>query len=259
MHKISTFGSNDSSKQNLMNQIEQHPRLNLSNLTLIESKIILGSFPTWTLTGSDTEKNNQKETERTENGDIPYFYGSSSNRFWIWYKNYIDQSIPIKDISSIEKSLKRNEIGITDVIISCSRKGKSALDKHLTNRTYNFTFFKYPKKGQTLKILCTSKGVMNDMFLSRKFFNIHPHLSINQKESNNFQKKLAPNFNGNLELVRMPFYQEIDVHQGGKIKCFALPSPGSPFRRLIDFGHVADSSDKFLSNYLKTVFDWFNT
>ena len=121
--------------------MEQHPRLDLSKLPLSESKIILGSFPTWTLTEPDPERIDgtyEKELERKRNGDMPFFYGSSSNRFWSWYKIHVDENILLESIISIQNSLKKNRIGITDMIISCERKNKSALDKHLINRTYNY-------------------------------------------------------------------------------------------------------------------------
>jgi predicted ATP-binding protein involved in virulence len=149
--------------------MEHHPRLNQSDLIIRKPKIILGSFPPWSLTEPDFEKFEtltQKEFERINNRDFPFFYGSYVNRFWNWYQKFIDEAISKEDIDSIQKSLKEKSIGITDVIISCTRKDRSALDKHLTNRTYNHQFFKYPKKGETIKILCTSKGVMNEMLLN---------------------------------------------------------------------------------------------
>ena len=243
--------------------MEHHPRFNVAELPLTQSKIILGSFPTWSLTDPDLNKNESfkdKEVSRIKNGDIPFFYGSSSNRFWNWYKDYIDESISIYNIESIKNSLIENGIGITDMIIRCSRKDKSALDKHLTNRIYNHKFFNYPEKGEVLRILCTSKGVMNNMLLSNKFFKIHPRLSINIQASKDFEIKISEKFNGDLSLVRAPLYQKIDIESGGSIECLALPSPGSPFRRLLDFGFSSNKTDNtqvFLNNYLDAAFDWF--
>ncbi len=238
--------------------MEIHPRINLSNPVLKQSKIILGSFPTWSLSASQTnEIKLEKENARIENNDIPFFFGSSVNRFWAWYNKYVDNEVSIKNINSLEKSLKSNSIGITDLIFSCHRKDKSSLDKHLTKRTYNHNFFEYPKKEETLKILCTSKGVMNEMLLNKKFFKTHSELQINIKKSDGFQNRFMKKFNGNQNHIKNPFCVSIETETGGIIECTSIPSPGSPFRRLVDFGFDSNDSNQFLDNYLKVVFDWF--
>src|SRR4051812_8244570 len=105
--------------------MEFHPRINVKNPILTNKKIILGSFPTWTLTDSDDELvSTQKLSERAKNGDIPFFYGSATNKFWGWYQLYVDSKISVKNITEIEASLMRNSMGITDVIISCLRKDR---------------------------------------------------------------------------------------------------------------------------------------
>lgn len=235
--------------------MEHHPRIDISNPLIKESKIILGSFPTWSLTKPDT---NQKRIDRSKNGDIKYFYGSSKNRFWTWYQKFVDASVLKEDLDSIQKSLSENSIGITDAIISCVRKDKSALDKHLTRRTYNHQFFKLPNTNETLKFLCTSKGVMNEMLLNKSFFKLYPHLKIDEEKSNYFQTQMINEAKGDLSLVRKSFYKLIEIESGGTIECIALPSPGSPYRKLADFGFNSDNADVYLDKYLKIAFDWFN-
>lgn len=240
--------------------MEHHPRTKISKPVIDNQRIILGSFPTWSLTDPDPEKNenlSQKEEARKKNGDVQFYYGSSINRFWNWYKKYIDSSAVKGNLDTIQNSLLKNDIGITDVIISCSRKNKSALDKHLTKRTYNHQFFNYPKKGETLKILCTSKGVLNEMLLNSKFFKLHDSLIINLEESEINQKKITNTLNGNSNLVRNPFYRILEMESGGTIECMCTPSPGSPYRRLVDFGCTTEDADTFLDEYLSFVFNWF--
>jgi len=238
--------------------MEIHPRIKLRDSSLKTSKIILGSFPTWTLTSSQFDEiRNEKEITRIKNNDIPFFFGSSINKFWNWYYEYVDCKIIINDIKSIKKSLKVNKIGITDVIFSCKRSGKSSLDQHLTSRVYNHIFFEYPKKGKTLKILCTSKGVMNQMLFNKKFFKTHQELKINFKESVNFQNKIVKKSKGQLNNIKKPLCLIINTEIGGVIECVSIPSPGSPYRRLVDFGFDSNDSDKFLDDYLKVAFDWF--
>ncbi len=240
--------------------MEYHPRINVTDKKLNEQRIILGSFPTWALTLPDVDKGEnveEKELERIKNKDINYFYGSSINQFWNWYKEFLDHKISKENISSIDASLKSNKIGITDVIFSCERNNRSGLDKHLTNRTYNQSFFRYPAKGETIKILCTSKGVMNEMLLNKNFFALHPLLSIDYALSDNYQAELIKKINGNLNSVRNPFYKIMTCESGGTIECMAIPSPGSPYRRLMDFGIKDQSPQIYLSNYLKEAFSWF--
>ncbi len=237
---------------------EFNPRISISDPVLQQSKIIVGSFPTWSLSNSKKTKiNKEKDSARIKNNEMPFFFGSSSNKFWDWYNIYFDGGIIKNDINSIQASLKIKAIGITDLIISCNRKDKSALDKHLTKRIYNHNFFTYPKEGEKLKILCTSKGLMNDILLNGMFFKLHPQLKIDLKESNILQERMIEKINGNSELIKNPFCRSLHNDFGGIIECISIPSPGSPYRRLIDFGCESKDLNSFLDNYLKVVFNWF--
>lgn len=237
---------------------EYHPRIHESQKPLTTGRIILGSFPIWSLTESDLddELTLSKMKRRVQNGDFQFFYGSINNKFWQWYQNYIDDQIKCNSIESISQSIDRNNIGITDVIFSCVRKGTSALDKHLSSRKYNHKFFVYPKKGETLKVLCTSKGVMNDMLLNGVFFKIHNNIIPNEQQSNNLQEKILKSLNRDNNLSK-PIVRVLEVRGGGTIECFSTPSPGSPYRRLIDFGYTNGDTDAYLNKYLKIVFQWF--
>lgn len=240
--------------------MEFHPRIDVQNPLIEEDKIVLGSFPIWTLSDVRAENvqiNRERLRERLKNEEMDFYYGSRGNHFWLWYQKYLDLQISIKDASSIRNSLKENSIGITDLIVSCDRKGRSALDKHLTNRTYNHAFLKLPEKGEKKKILCTSKGVMNDMLLNKHFFDKFRPLKVNASKSSNFQEEIIKNIKGELPLVTKPFFQYIECDDGGTIEVFSLPSPGSPYRKLETFGLGINSRTDYLHNYLLTVFEWF--
>lgn len=240
--------------------MEFHPRINVHSPQVENSRIILGSFPTWSLADSLNEViSAQKKIEKEKNGDIPFFYGSSTNKFWHWYQTYVDDQLSVKNVFEIEKSLSRQSISITDVIISCLRKDKSALDKHLSKRSYNHLFFKYPKKGQKVKILCTSKGVMNEMLLNKEFYEKHPNLLLLEKESIEFQNRILLNTKGDPSLIKQPFYRALKCDNGGTIECFSIPSPGSPYRRLVDFGLNSGNLQEYLHTYLCNVFEWFKS
>jgi len=147
---------------------EYHPWVSIDTPRITQPKIILGSFPIWSLTRHELDPNEQSHfvsIRIKKTGEFPFFYGSAVNRFWLWYQTYLDVHIELLNKDSILSSLQANQIGITDAILSCTRKEKSALDKDLSKRLYNHRFFTYPQTGEVKKILCTSKGVMNEMLL----------------------------------------------------------------------------------------------
>jgi len=240
-----------------MHEKEYHPRLDLNSLRLNQQRIILGSFPIWSLSANlqahHNNDNNAVAQDAVKKKEFPYFYGSSKNKFWSWYKTYFDVDVLPSNVESIKNSLQSNHIGITDVILSCKRKGKSSLDKDLYQRTYNLNFFLYPKLNETLKILCTSKGVMNEMLLCNEFFTIHTKLKLNQINSEIHQKRFIEKTNGDPSLIRKPIFIELNVESGGKIQCLSIPSPGSPYRKLNDFGIFEVSN---LDTYLIEAFNW---
>ncbi|MBI3235299.1 MAG: hypothetical protein HYZ42_14905 [Bacteroidetes bacterium] len=238
--------------------MEFHPRINLKNPVLLENRIILGSFPTWQFTAAKcNEEALEKEMLITKKGEISFYYGSWRNQFWSWYRQYVDQLIVPDDLPSIKKSLDANLIGITDVIYCCKRHGRSALDKHLYERSYNHNFFRVPNKGEVIKILCTSKGVMNEMLLINSFFKVFPELKTNENESKKFQENLLKTIDGDPNIIKSPFFTFLEFGNGGRIEVLSTPSPGSPYRRLIDFGLTDASANEYLQKYLTQVFKWF--
>lgn len=231
------------------------------NNHLSQNRIILGSFPTWSLTTTDTEKEEsekEKQIIRAKNGDLPYYYGSASNKFWSWYSIFFDNSVQPNDLLAIQKSLKSNKIGITNIIISAKRKDRSSFDYDLSKRVYNYRFFDYPKEGNILKVLCTSKTVLNEMLLSHKFFSTHTRLSICENATNLLKETLFSSEFIDLERLNQPLCHSINVEEGGKIECVSIPSPGSPFRGLNHFGKLKEMQSKeFIRKYLTNVFSWF--
>lgn len=231
--------------------MEFHPRIDIERPQLAESRIILGSFPTFPY----TLKGNPKPMA-TDNQQKPaFFYGSERNRFWHWYREFIDHESEKAAVESLLHSLKRHQIGITDAIYSCERKGQSSSDTDLTKRVYNHRFFRTPATGETIRILCTSKGVMNNMLLIPAFFSVHTELTINKKASEQQQHALIAQLGGTDPVN--PIIRVLDVAGGGTIECRALPSPGSPYRSLKNFGFVSGNAQQYLHSYLETTFSWF--
>lgn len=231
------------------------------NKKLSQKKIILGSFPTWTLTTPDKTKGEteeEKSAERRKNGDLPFYYGSSTNVFWNWYSAFVDDLVHPTDLIAIKNSLEKNKIGITNVITSAKRKEKSSFDYDLYDRTYNFNFFIYPRVEENLRILCTSKAVLNEMLFAKGFFEKHPSISKDIDETSNLRKCIINGINETHGEMNQPICQALKVNGGGTIECVSIPSPGSPFRGLQYFGKPKEMQSKlFLRSYLKNVFSWF--
>lgn len=244
--------------------MERHPRINLNEFPLAEPRVILGSFPTWSLTEADLSKFETEEVKaevRLANNDIQFFYGSRTNRFWDWYMKYLDPTINRENVTSIKESLKKHQIGITDMILSCDRKGRSALDKHLTRRSYNRNFLNLTTNQQiTTKILCTSKGVMNEMLFRDVNSYFPSQIVFDTEGAKRMERLIMERIGGILPPVSQPIFKRIIINGKLILECFALPSPGSPYRRLKDFGcNTKQKNVDFLDSYLSFVFNWFNT
>jgi hypothetical protein len=226
---------------------EFHPA-NEKDTKLSEPRIILGSFPTSRFT-------RKSEAEPIGKGRSAHFYGGERNQFWGWLAAFLDEPGIKSDAGYRDEVLKRLGVGLTDMIWSCDRKGQSALDSDLTNRCYNHDFFSYPEIGSKLKILCTSKGVMNDMLLSNGFFTAHPGYHGNHVATMTFQEAFLQQIGGKIPAAPLVRVLEADSH--GVIECLALPSPGSPFRSLKNFGYTEGDAVQYLENYLLQAFRWF--
>jgi len=236
-------------------EIEIHPFL-AKGITKNAKKLILGSFPVYAITKPDNEK---KREIRFVNSFVHFFYGSCYNHFWGLYRLYIDHNINLPvNINQIIKSLNDNKIAISDTIYSCERNNFSSLDKDLIKRVYNRDIIeKLIKKGVN-KILCTSKGVLYDLekqIISKKnkSFGL-----VDKKASFELQNKFIKSINGDVNQVSKPI-SIIFIIGGKKIEALAIPSPGSPQRKIKQFGFNGIDSEVFISNYFENAFNWLNT
>jgi hypothetical protein len=229
---------------------EIHPFLELAKVSKA-TKLILGSFPVYSITLPDSE---DKKRIRKSDGTVPFFCGSCHSSFWTLYHLFIDNYLQIP-ISSEEalKSLLKNEISISDMILQCERKGKSALDSDLSKRLYNIEMMnEYLSSGVT-KILCTSKGVM-EMF--------HDHIvkkskTINYQEfeSKKWQSQIISELNGDESQIRKLICKQY-TFKGKTIRLISIPSPGSPQRQLKQFGFIGDDWRTYADKYFEFSFKW---
>jgi len=237
-------------KKEIMKQKEIHPYLDQGKIDGA-TKLILGSFPVYACTHPD---NKEKETIRNKTGTVNFFYGSCKSQFWGLYHQYIDDqvTVPVKKKFAIE-SLKKHKIAISDTIISCNRKDKSALDSDLTDRLYNTKMIQDIIKSGAIKILCTSKGVMDD--LTKRMIKPLDETIYDENETIKFQNIILQELGGRLPKGAKSFCN-VFKYKGNLLSVIAIPSPGSPQRQIDKFGWVSGSGVEYASKYFKYAFNW---
>lgn len=234
-----------------INEIESHPFLELGE-AIPTSRMIVGTFPIYSLTKPETEHKIQLQ----QRGDLSFFYGSKRNKLWSWYKEYVDKAVEIESPQSILSSLQNKGIAISDVIMECSRINESFEDSKLKNVQWNLNLCAIIE-SRIDKIICTSKstlgamGWLRDKILMPEGFTVNQHRSIHLHQ---YILNTIPDHNSTVRLVAQ-------VLQKGRrsIQIVAIPSPGSPNRRLIDFGYIkgVHTTSVFLNSYLRHAFNWF--
>lgn len=235
-----------------VNELEIHPFLSLGE-NILGSRMIVGTFPIFSLTQPRTQRKIELQKVR---GDMSFFYGSRSNLFWTWYKKYVDPNLSLGSPSAIIASLHLNKIAISDVIKECTRIEESFEDANLRNKVWNLQLATLIEANIS-KVICTSKassgamGWLNHKVLTPAGFTISPVATL-RLHSNilsvmpNSKKKIMP-------------VAQVFRKGGRQISIVALPSPGSPQRRLIDFGYdkKVHTTSTFLDSYLRGAFKWF--
>ena len=229
---------------------ETHPFLELGKVPNA-TKLILGSFPVYSITLPDSE---DKQRIRKSDGTVPFFYGSRHSSFWGLYHLYIDDGlqIPIKSELAIQ-SLKNNNISISDIISSCERNGKSALDQDLTKRVYNIEMINEFLNSGVTKILCTSKGVM-EMFHER-VVKKSKTIIYQESESKKWQTQIISNLTGDESQIKK-LICKIYLFKGKTIRLISIPSPGSPQRQLKQFGFKGNDWRTYADKYFEFSFKW---
>ncbi len=230
---------------------EEHPFLNLGE-NIKGKRMIVGTFPVYSITYPQTEL---KKTMLKERGDRPFFYGSRSSSWWNWYQQYVDGNTDIQNVDSIINSLDSNGIAISDVIKYCYRKEYSFQDTDLHSITWNMDLSKRISSGIE-KIICTSKSEQGAMGWLRKEILSRSGFSFSESKTKELHTAILsaiPGSNGEIRPIANVFEKNSRL-----IRVVAVPSPGSPFRRLNDFGRVPviHKSDYYLNAYLNSVFDW---
>ncbi len=237
-----------------INEIESHPYLHTCE-AIAASRMIVGTFPIYSLTNPRTPRKEQLQQERN---DISFFYGSRSNYFWSWYKKYIDALVDVQNPQSIIDSLRMKKISISDVVKSCSRVDESFEDNKLRNKIWNDSLATVIEQSVD-KVICTSKSASGAMgWLVEKIL-IPSGFTVNQNESAQLHLHILNTIAQSNKQVKP--VAKVLTKDKRTVKIIALPSPGSPQRRLSNFGYVKDvhSTTDYLNQYLLETFNWFMT
>ena len=249
-------------------EIEIHPYLHQGNIRGA-TKLILGSFPVYECTDQD---NAIKQQNRLNEGTVRFFYGSNRNSLWSKYSLYVDNAIIQPwNADLILNSLRDNQIAVSDTIKSCERyiyktDKKSGLrilypfsseDSALKNKTWNREGIQNLISGGVIKILCTSKAVLNDL---EKQIICHGRNPIGRKDNQSsqlFQSQFIHRVGGNNNLITNEIAKKFIVGNR-QIFALAIPSPGSPQRKIHEFGCENQERLIYANNYFENAFNWLS-
>jgi hypothetical protein len=235
-----------------LNELEFHPYLKVGE-SIPGSRMIIGTFPIYSVTKPwSTVKSNFV----LERNDMLFFYGSRANMFWHWYKNFIDNTVNPRNNRSIHASLIRNKISISDVATRCCRIGYSFKDQDLKRKMWN-QLLGAIIENRISRIICTSKSDSGAMGWLRDKILLQNGFRLDSTASTALHNSILQPINGsNLSVKKIGI---VLTKSAKRVSIVALPSPGSPERRLGNFGYVPSihSTSIFLNDYLQNVFQWF--
>jgi hypothetical protein len=248
-------------------ELETHPYLQ-QGLINGATKLILGSFPVYECTDRD---NDMKQLNRLNEGTVRFFYGSNRNSLWAKYSHYIDNTISQPWNSGlIIESLTERGIAISDTIKSCERylykKNKktgerilypySSEDSALHTIEWNTNILKQLITKGVTKVICTSKKVLADLesqIICKRPYTIG---RLDNLASHQFQLDFIENIGGNLEVIKNPISKVFNL-RNHCLTALAIPSPGSPQRKIKDFGCVESCKVEYAERYFNHAFEWF--
>jgi hypothetical protein len=217
------------------------------------TKLILGSFPVYECTDQD---NSRKQQSRQHEGTVRFFYGSVDSEFWRLYRKYIDNLIALPpNPNLILQSLAQRNIAISDTITSCERHDYSSLDNKLIYRTYNRQGIQTLIYNGVRKILCTSKGVLNDLEHQIIGYGNKPFGQVDNIFSIEFQNEFIATIGGDHSQIKN-IISKVFLIDDFQVVALAIPSPGSPQRQLATFGFNDLDWRKYADDYFFQAFKW---
>ncbi len=237
-----------------IDEIENHPYLQQGQIDKA-TKLILGSFPVYECTDPDTYL---KQQNRKREGTIRFFYGSIDSGLWGLYHNHIDNAIVLPpDPTVILESITQRQIAIADTIVSCERHNYSSEDSKLIKRSYNRQGIQTLIENGVTKIICTSKGVLNDLEKQIICYSNNTLGQLDIEASANFQADFVRQLGGHNNQITNSIVKVFSV-DNVQVTALAIPSPGSPQRQLAQFGFDGLDWRTYADNYFSNAFRWLN-
>lgn len=145
-----------------MDILEHHPYKPF--LPSHTKRIIIGNFPIGKFS-------NPKRSHERKESEMDFYYGGSANRLWHLIGTCFNEDLTSKE--KITKFLRKNEIGMADIILSCRRIKGSALDSALYDKTYNIQIRDILRKRKIEELIFTSKHVYQEF---RKYIGLFPDI-----------------------------------------------------------------------------------
>jgi len=245
---------------------ETHPYLEQGQINGA-TKLILGSFPVYECTDNDNEL---KQQNRQNEGTVRFFYGSNRNSLWTKYSKYIDNAITQPwDTELLLESLRERQIAVSDIIFSCERYiykvdkttrerdlfPYSSEDSAIKNKTWNREIIRTLINNGVTKILCTSKGVLNELERQIICFGRNNYGRKDNQLSSLFQSQFIERVGGNNIQITNEIAKTFIVGNR-QILAVAIPSPGSPQRQTHEFGCENQDRLAYAENYFQNAFNW---
>jgi hypothetical protein len=233
---------------------ELHPYLQQGEINGA-TKLILGSFPVYECTDND---NPLKQQNRNNEGTIRFFYGSIDSGLWGLYRDYIDQTILLPpNPNLLLPSLAQRQIAVSDTIACCERHEFSSEDNKLIRRTYNRQGLQTLIQNGVRKIICTSKGVLKDLEKQVILQGNLPFGQVDNIAGCAFQENFVIGLGGNNNQITNPIAKVFTV-DNIQVIALAIPSPGSPQRKLAEFGFNGQDWRSYADNYFSNAFNWLS-
>ncbi|HCE42048.1 MAG TPA: hypothetical protein DET40_00685 [Lentisphaeria bacterium] len=131
------------------------------------TRLILGSLPPWRFTVDDAPAENRLKT--LKDGDIDFYYGSRSNKFWIILSEVFNSG-RLDSSDKIKKLLGNRKIAISDVVRRCRRlPARSALDQNLKDIEFNHGIKDMLIKNPSIRTI-----IFTSAFVERIFYRYFP-------------------------------------------------------------------------------------
>lgn len=110
--------------------------------------------------------------------DYDWFYGTKRNQFWSIMEGVY--GIELRNKAAKQELFTKIGLAITDVILSCERRGGSNLDENITNITFNSSVIVNIIKEHPIKTIFFSSHMAQKLFREqfKRIINNRPEIKL---------------------------------------------------------------------------------